>query len=148
MTGIEAELAQVDVFGEYFRFEHGSDNVKECGVGSGACIDHAHQHMVPALGVAEAIRDELPWEELDGFESLAELQGVPYVYLGFEGGHYAVKNPALPSQWVRRKIAEHYRQDDWDWGMEYGEGNLFITLLALDQPEKAGAFALRHIVRG
>jgi hypothetical protein len=116
-------------FGQYFRLEHGSDNITDCG--SGGCIEHAHQHLIPSPVSAELIKDELPWEQLDTYADLADFRGQPYIYLGHLGLHYAVANPSLPSQWVRRKVAEAEGLEEWDWAMYHGVDELMSTFWAI-----------------
>jgi len=114
LSRLEKSLAPQ--FGSYFRLEHGSDNLN--GNGSGACIEHAHTHLVPAdEDIGDHIQDALLWERLDEYEDLAEFRGSPYVYLGRLATHYVAANPKLPGQWVRRQIAEVRGLDNWDWAL-------------------------------
>jgi diadenosine tetraphosphate (Ap4A) HIT family hydrolase len=134
LTEIDRTLTQNETylapkFGEYFRVEHGADNVTTCG--SGGCIDHAHQHLIPAMDVADYAKGLLPWEQLDRFEDLTEFQGEPYIYMGRRDEHYVVPNPDLPSQWIRRQIAEVRGLEHWDWAAYHGAAELFITYLRL-----------------
>lgn len=125
-------------FGEYFRVEHGSDNVTTCG--SGGCIDHAHQHLVPAMDVADHAQELLPWQQLDDFTDITQFAGEPYIYMGRQGEHYVVPNPDLPSQWIRRQIAEVRGLEHWDWAVYEGATELFETLL------KLGSFPVGRMV--
>ncbi len=157
LAALDHELTKVtDSFGEhfgtYFRLEHGSDNITECG--SGGCIDHAHQHLIPANeDVGEYILDQLPWREVKDYGALEEFRGEPYIYLGrsaIQGErarHYVVPNPQLPGQWVRRQIASvlgttvrevygerHFEEtigDDADWAIHPAAGNLSLTMIFL-----------------
>jgi diadenosine tetraphosphate (Ap4A) HIT family hydrolase len=142
--------------GRYMRVEHGSDQPdnSETGeensvvCGAGGCIDHAHQHLIPAdHDVGEHILDLLPWQKLDRYENIAEFHGAPYIYLGRLGTHYAVANPQLPGQWIRRQIVkvrgpaflENVSQrayddeigDDGDWSLHPGIGPLTVTMVML-----------------
>jgi diadenosine tetraphosphate (Ap4A) HIT family hydrolase len=112
-------------FGEYFRVEHGSDNVTTCG--SGGCIDHAHQHLIPAMDVADYAQELLPWQEISNFSDIAELKGEPYIYMGRQGQHFVVPNPNLPSQWIRRQIAAVRGLEHWDWAVYEGAAELLET---------------------
>jgi diadenosine tetraphosphate (Ap4A) HIT family hydrolase len=118
-------------FGTYVTVEHGSDNIDRYG--SGGCIVHAHQHLIPDLEVGEHMQEQLPWEQLDSYEDLAELRGRPYIYLGKLGMHYAVANPKLQGQWTRRQIAEVRGLDNWDWMLEQGAFNLIATFVKLNE---------------
>jgi diadenosine tetraphosphate (Ap4A) HIT family hydrolase len=127
-------------FGQYLRFEHGSDGIDHCSAGAGACIDHAHQHLIPAPDVAEYIlskdhpdKDKLDWQQLDTFENIIDLRGTPYMYMGYAGMHYVVENPGVPSQWIRRLVTklhpEHVPNGNWDWFSDPGTNQLMLTLL-------------------
>jgi diadenosine tetraphosphate (Ap4A) HIT family hydrolase len=118
-------------YDSYFRFEHGSDAVDACRPGAGACISHAHQHLIPDEQVAEAILASLPWERLSDFTDLTSLRGEPYVYFGHKDEHYAVRNPRLPSQWARRKIGEIRAIEHWDWATYNGARELMQTFFDL-----------------
>lgn len=154
---IDHELTRVTdrlrrCFGSYFRLEHGSDNVTECG--SGGCLDHAHTHLAPAdEDVGEYMLRQLPWQEIDSYTELREFRGEPYIYLGrsaIQGEqerHYVVSNPNLPGQWVRRQIAavrgsttrEFYGErifestigEDADWALHPAAENLSLTMVFL-----------------
>jgi hypothetical protein len=131
--------------------EHGSDEITECG--SGGCIIHAHQHLIPADGeVGEHIQGQLPWQPLDKYEDIRGFQGAPYIYLGRAAmgdkaaRHYVVPNPQLPGQWVRRQVAhvlgltirETYGErcfeediGDGDWLLHPAPLNLSLTMMLL-----------------
>ena len=85
LRGIDASLSRYeeslgDKFGDYFRLEHGSDNITTCG--SGGCIDHAHIHLIPADNdVGAHIQDQLPWQQLDSYEDIKDFQGKLTDYL-------------------------------------------------------------------
>jgi diadenosine tetraphosphate (Ap4A) HIT family hydrolase len=135
-THVETELGEK--FGTYFRFEHGSDNVQQCRAGAGACIEHAHQHHIPAPDAAEYIlsqghpdKHKLDWQKLSSFEDIAAFRGAPYMYLGYAGVHYAVADPGVPSQWVRRQVAKVRQLPEWDWYIYNGGRELAETFFAL-----------------
>jgi diadenosine tetraphosphate (Ap4A) HIT family hydrolase len=113
-------------FGTYVQVEHGSDNISACG--SGGCIEHAHQHLIPDLAVGEHMQKQLPWQQLDRYEDLVDFRGQPYIYLGKLGMHYILSDPQLPGQWTRRQIAEVWGLDSWDWALGQGAINLVVTL--------------------
>lgn len=123
------------VYESYVRLEHGSDNVDSCGLGAGACVVHAHQHLIPATAVtADLMLDDqhgIAWRELDSYQDLAELRGEPYLYVGHEGSHYAAVNPGVVSQWGRRIIAKEDHRTDWDWALNHRAQNLMWSLHAL-----------------
>lgn len=117
-------------FGRYFRIESGSDNLKDCG--SGGCIEHAHIHLMPAdEDAGQYIQEQLPWEQLDRYEDLAEFRGHPYIYLGRLASHYVVPDPRLHSQWARRQVASVRGLEHWDWALDPGFDELRVTLEGL-----------------
>lgn len=110
LRATDTALARYEDFfgGDYFRVEHGSDNITTCG--SGGCIDHAHIHLIPAdERVGPQLQRQLPWERLSSYEDLTRFR------LGGEAVHFAVANPQLPGQWVRRQVAQALEDEDWDW---------------------------------
>ena len=124
----EDSLSQI--FGSYFRIEHGSDNIRACG--SGACIEHAHTHLFPAdADVGAYIQEQLPWQKLDSYEDLAEFRGHPYIYLGRLATHGVVADPRLPGQWARRQIAAVRGLEHWDWAVFDSKEALRLTFEGL-----------------
>lgn len=118
------------VFGEYFIFEHGSCSTSR----SGACIDHAHFHLVPlAEDLGKSLAASMPWRELQSFSDLHQFSGTPYAYLRQRGHHLVMRDPELPSQWLRQKIASFLGHDLWDWAIEAGADNLETSLIALNE---------------
>jgi diadenosine tetraphosphate (Ap4A) HIT family hydrolase len=121
------ETALGEVFGRYFRIEHGSDNIVNSG--SGACIEHAHAHLIPAdEDVGLNIQEQLPWQQLDSYEDLSEFKGAPYIYLGRLAMHYAVPDPRLSGQWARRQVAAIRGLEQWDWAVCNSKKELNSTL--------------------
>lgn len=134
LRGLEGTLAPV--FGRYFRLEHGSDNIT--GNGAGACIDHAHIHLIPGdEDVGDNIQRQLPWQELERYEDLNEFKGYPYIYLGRLATHYVVPDPRLPGQWVRRQVAAVRGLEQWDWAIVDSTAELMETAYKLPVELKA-----------
>lgn len=111
-------------FGDYFWFEHGMG----AGSAAGACIAHAHLHLIPAGAAVDPIEAALPWQRLASYQTLARLGDRAYAYLGRPGGHGVVPEPSLPGQWVRRQTAHALHLDHWDWAAYSGERELRTTL--------------------
>lgn len=112
-------------FGEYFCFEHGmGDAVRES---TGACVSHAHLHLIPGSAAARLIRNELPWQPIGEYKEIASLRGQSYSYLGWRGCHYVVPEPVLPGQWVRRQTARAMHLQNWDWAVYAGDAELGET---------------------
>lgn len=140
---VDSSLVQLNsqlggLFGEYFRFEHGSDVGAQCSATAGACIEHAHQHLVPAPEAAQYMLHQkhpdqanVRWQQIDAFEDLAELKGRPYLYLGYGNTHYIALDPGVRSQWMRRQVAHVYDLPIWDWALYNGARELETTLRQL-----------------
>lgn len=118
-------------FGDYFWFEHGTPP----GTGGhGACIDHAHIHMLPMEAqMYDRLMHALPWQPISRFEDLARFQHVGYAYLGIKGSHYVFPAPEIGSQWIRREVGAVLGRDDWDWALTHGHPNLLATVAGTRQ---------------
>ena len=121
--------ALTDAYGECVFFEHGVR-----GSGSGGCgIDHAHMHAVPVA--AKGFLDVLT-REFGGcaINDLAEIQKVvkqESSYLFFEdssAGRHVFPVTELPSQYMRKLVADSIGKPDWDWRKCGQEPELFSTL--------------------
>ena len=132
-TDVEARLQTSLRYDGYIRLEHGSDNVDSCGLGAGACVVHAHQHLIPATeATTERMLEEgIEWQELNEYSQLSELKGKPYLYVGYEGKHHVIPAPKIRSQWGRRILAAEDGHTDWDWVLFSGTINLLQTWISL-----------------
>lgn len=109
-------------YGETVIFEHGS--VTQRGR-SGACIEHAHMHIVPR--VFDIIPQLSLYFELTTVSGLSALWKNPlhddYLYFQSSPGSAYLTMPrcSLPCQFFRRLIAAATnRRDKWDWRTDYG----------------------------
>lgn len=102
---------------EVIGFEHGCR-----GAAAGGCgISHAHFHLVPVLSgarVVERVRQDYP--NLVEIPSMQALRGnawsnTPYILLSAEGQLHAAPAPMLPSQYLRKCVAETIGQPEWNW---------------------------------
>lgn len=119
-------------YGDAIFFEHGATSA--CRVPSGACVDHAHLHCVPAYG--KNFEDEIPGEfseiQLGPLEELQNLslKTERYLYLEKNGGEkfiYQPKDP-VPPQFFRRiwaKLSGKPNEFDFTLFPEYQ--NMLIT---------------------
>lgn len=139
LAHIEKGIAEMPImkaanYDSFMRVEHGSDNVRASCRGAGACIDHAHQHLVPCLPeTLERVLcadKSISWLAIDSYDDIADFAGRPYMYVGGRTGHYVAPDPELPGQWVRRIISrEDGRPDEWDWGVFPRGLNLISTIV-------------------
>jgi diadenosine tetraphosphate (Ap4A) HIT family hydrolase len=118
-----------EAYGQVLFFEHGIR-----GAGSGGCgIDHAHIHAVPVA--ADGILDILV-REFGGcaIHRLANIQeavkpGSSYLFVeDSSASRYVFPVSELPSQYMRRVVAESMGKSDWDWRKCGQEPELMATL--------------------
>lgn len=108
-------------------FEHGSGAL----TGGGACIDHAHLHVFPALArLAAPIASELGAQRLERLEDLSGSENCNYALVGSRDGWRVLLDADLPSQWIRRRVATHLgHPDEYDWAVFLGNELLPATLV-------------------
>jgi len=98
--------------------EHGAIN--RCHRG-GACIDHAHLHLMPlAEDLQPILSKRFSFGELGSMGELRRLKAaqVPYLYYQREGlrGHAVQLSQDVPSQLLRRIACQELGQPElWDW---------------------------------
>jgi diadenosine tetraphosphate (Ap4A) HIT family hydrolase len=110
-----------ETYGSVTLFEHGSTSDQS----GGACIAHAHIHVLPiaATGlVAVMRRDELELTELSDITSWTEIAETPRPYLlCSDGEHSFVTFPSgrVRHQYLRSAAAEVLGIPDpqWDWSL-------------------------------
>ena len=121
-----------ETYGACIFFEHGMRNS-----GSGGCgIDHAHMHAVPvtAEGMLKILRQKFGGS---GINTLAEIEGdldQNSSYLFFENSsakRYVFPVSNLPSQYMRKLVAESIGKNDWDWRECGHEPELISTVQRL-----------------
>lgn len=107
-------------------FEHGSGAL----TGGGACIDHAHLHVFPALAdLAGPIASELGAQRLARLEDLSGSENRNYALIGSREGWRVLLDANLPSQWIRRRVATHLgHPNEYDWAVFVGNDLLPATL--------------------
>jgi ATP adenylyltransferase len=108
----------LNTFGSCSAFEHGC--VQGSGKG-GACIDHAHLHLLPFptdLG-SQISRNFGPGVDIQSYSDLRQFVNKRVSYLYYEapdGAARAFVAPLVPSQYFRQLIfATDRRIDNWDW---------------------------------
>lgn len=121
--------ALTEQFGVCIFFEHGIR-----GSGSGGCgIDHAHLHAVPvaADGVLDVLRREFGGCAIHDFAAIKEAVKQESSYLFFEDSstnRYVFPVKELPSQYMRKLVADSIGKCDWDWRKCGQEPELVATL--------------------
>jgi len=117
-------------YGTYVFFEHGtrSENCGGCG------ITHAHLHAVPFSAHVDPVgvlKGQFAFDQLQGFSDLARVPSNSS-YLYYEATskeRYAFYPSVVPSQYLRRLLAEAIGVRDWDW-RECGKEERFLSTLS------------------
>jgi diadenosine tetraphosphate (Ap4A) HIT family hydrolase len=116
-------------YGDCLFFEHGARTPDSGGCG----ISHAHLHIVPFPvekdPVEELIR-AFPAEEVVNLLDLNRIQpGKSYLYYeSVRRERYVFYPPFIPSQYIRRLLAEALGVQTWDWRRCGREDTLLNTL--------------------
>ncbi len=131
-------------YGRYVLFEHGtrSEGVGGCG------IYHAHLHATPLASASdpiELLKLSFPYTE---FANLNEIRkqsaGLPS-YLFYQDSNaklYLFDTGPLPSQYMRKVLADALGQQDWNWRNAGREERLLATIRRLSgQFDGAQTFA-------
>lgn len=115
-------------YGDYILFEHGARTENSGGCG----ISHAHLHAVPLpveKDLLQTLRASFPHQQIP---RISALRGIPpdcsYLYYEDVRGDCHVFYPAfLPSQYMRRLIAERLGVEHWDWRSRGREESVLVT---------------------
>jgi len=146
LAGLSAKLApEFGDHGDYLIFEHGTPP----GGGSrGACIEHAHLHMLPTETLMfDQLTSALDWQPISEFKNLASFRRAGYAYLGIKGSHYVYPKPDIGSQWIRRQVCAALGRDDWDWALTESGLDLRTTLEGARRAFSGGRPSLAHLSR-
>ena len=139
---VEVRTILREVYGACVFFEHGIRGAESGGCG----IDHAHLHAVPvaADGVLDLLKREFRGSNLSSFQHVKEMIPADASYLFFEdvvGDRYVFPVANLPSQYMRKLVADSIGKADWDWRECGREPELLSTLQQLPQLFSAAAIA-------
>lgn len=123
-TGIEHVRSALGLNGSVLLvFEHGARDPRDGGCG----IYHAHLHVVPVarnFDIPALFGLAMP-HAASCFETLFETigQSASYAVGGIwgEGYRYQPLTTPLPSQYMRRRLAEALGRDQWDWRKSWRE---------------------------
>jgi diadenosine tetraphosphate (Ap4A) HIT family hydrolase len=119
-----------EIYGRPCAFEHGTRT--NCAGGCG--IYHAHLHVVPVRNGIEplnALKKRHPYVEISGLAAIPEVIRPSDSYLYYQassGENYVVPVSYVPSQFVRRLLAEAVGEPNWDWRRSTQEDRLVSTL--------------------
>jgi diadenosine tetraphosphate (Ap4A) HIT family hydrolase len=117
-------------YGPCVLFEHGVR-----ATGSGGCgIYHAHVHAFPLTGASDpvdSLKSAFPYQRLQHMCEIAKESAQLPCYLLFQdadGALYLFDTGPLPSQYMRRLLAQALGSPDWDWRSTGMEARLQTTL--------------------
>jgi hypothetical protein len=125
-----------DKYGPYILFEHG---VRSEGVG-GCGVYHAHLHAVPlpeALDPVGTLKLKFPYAELKDLNEISKRSAGLSSYLFYQDLHaglYLFDTGPLPSQYMRKLLADSLGIQDWDWRKAGREERLLTTMRRLSEP--------------
>ena len=109
-----------DRFGSAICFEHGAVSYLSRG---GACVDHAHMHVIPGCpGFRETVARDFEEQHLGNLADLRSFtdRKQPYLFVqDIDRQCFAYGLPGrIQSQYLRRVWAESLqRPDEWDWAL-------------------------------
>lgn len=114
-------------------FEHGM----VCPTNAaGACVEHAHLHCLPlGADLTPRLAASHRLERIAGLHEVAGQGLLNQSYIYFENQReekFIIRDPAVPSQYLRRMIAEELGSpDSWDWAVFTFEENARKTSATL-----------------
>jgi hypothetical protein len=116
-------------YGNCLFFEHGARTPDSGGCG----ISHAHLHIVPFPAENDPVEQlvrAFPFEEIADLLDLKRIPpGKSYLYYeSVRGNRYVFYPPFIPSQHIRRLLAEALGIQGWDWRQSGKEETLIATL--------------------
>ena len=120
-------------YGPYVLFEHGTRSE-----GAGGCgIYHAHLHATPLAGVrdpVDTLRSRFSYAELTHLNEISEQSSGLPSYLFYQDSDaklYLFDTGPLPSQYMRKLLADALGEQDWNWRDAGREERLLATIRRL-----------------
>jgi diadenosine tetraphosphate (Ap4A) HIT family hydrolase len=112
-----AENLVSEVYGDFTYFEHGALSFTRH---AGACVDHAHLHILPGSYniLADISRDYPELKRYSCYEdALRDLARTPYLLFGTSNiGVYGVSAPVCSTQYLRKLVSFRAKvTDKWNW---------------------------------
>jgi len=137
-------------YGRCVAFEHGT---RSGGVG-GCGIYHAHLHAVPVASVPDPVstlKAAFQYEEFDNLEEIGSRSAGLLSYLFYQGTDrrlYLFDTGPLPSQYLRKLLADALHEKNWDWRRAGREERLLATIERLSPRFDAVQKSLRSHTNG
>lgn len=132
-TSKRVRAALSEIYGSCICFEHGARGPLNGGCG----IYHAHLHVVPLSGFSdpvERLKLKFPFGELAHLREIANRSEGLSSYLFYQDSHarlYVFDTGPLPSQYMRKLIADALENPDWNWRAVGREERLVTTIQRL-----------------
>jgi len=146
-TELKSEYGSSMIF-----YEHGarSEDVGGCG------IYHAHLHAVPwptTLDQIESLKSRFPYREIGSVSEIRKSAERMSTYLFYEspqGRAYVFDTGSLPSQYMRKLLAEALGTAEWDWRSSGREERVLNTLKRLSHRFDAARTSLefQRVIHG
>ncbi len=118
-------------YGPTLSFEHGSWDIDR----GGACINHAHLHVLPFMGDTAALMpNEFPSKIVHPHSWQSQAQknsGYIYIEDSAENARVYTAQSEFPRQYVRQRICLTLGEDlctKWNWDLWKFEDNIRITI--------------------
>jgi diadenosine tetraphosphate (Ap4A) HIT family hydrolase len=117
-------------YGSYVLFEHGTRSE-----GAGGCgIYHAHLHATPLSGITDPIdslRANFPFTRCENLSEIREHSASLDSYLLYQDTTaklYLFDTGPLPSQYMRKLLADALHDSNWNWRTAGREERLLTTM--------------------
>jgi len=97
---------------------------------SGACINHTHINLIPNFGNIENIFAKL-LTPLQSASNISDIKSYNKPYVSIRGNSKNIKiydGMNLPSQFIRRVIANYLGYNTWEWGKYYKLNDVSKTI--------------------
>jgi hypothetical protein len=126
---IEAERLLTSLYCPPVKFEHGPCSYAKVG----ACVDHAHLHLVPMQGDLSAeLNSFFPCQRMTNWSDLSARydSGHPYLFYEDAAGRASAYDISLiPSQFARMLVARKLgTAEKYDWRKYPGEDELRVFI--------------------
>jgi diadenosine tetraphosphate (Ap4A) HIT family hydrolase len=130
---VRVRSALSQAYGPALFFEHGIRGTQAGGCG----VDHAHLHAVPFDSAREPINELTKNHRLRTIDSISELTqrvspNSPYLYYEQTNGQaWVCETECIPSQYVRKLLAESIGIESWDWRVSGRKQTLLSSISRL-----------------
>jgi diadenosine tetraphosphate (Ap4A) HIT family hydrolase len=131
----QVRAALSNLYGPCISYEHGARQPS----GGGCGIYHAHLHATPLAGISDpvdALKLSFPYTELGRLSEISErtVNVASYLfYQDLDARLYLFDTGPLPSQYMRKLLADALGDQDWNWRKAGREERLLATIERLSE---------------